>query len=179
MNEESFEDGRLDYPKIDQNGDGEVDPADHESFADAPDETEAPPEVRPLWIPPGVKFETLSKTLQLALRELITPAYRELVLEVAGALEKSTGLTYVHLMWLELLQQIGLGEDVCPRLARGVTAAALQDGIGGHLHLVSAKERVGRFLLQLRNFTRKTQHEHEFKGFDRMAKNADPLRDPL
>lgn len=54
-------------------------------------------DVRPLWIPPGLKFDTLSPGLQFAIKEIINPAYKELVLAAPNAFESSIGLTYVHM----------------------------------------------------------------------------------
>jgi hypothetical protein len=53
-------------------------------------------------------LQPLPKELRLAIMEIVNPAYQELVLEAAAALARSAGTTLVHLLWLELLQQLEL-----------------------------------------------------------------------
>jgi hypothetical protein len=106
---------------------------------------------RPFWVPTGVKFDALPKSLQGAITEILTPAYHELVLEAPNPLEKATGLTFVHLLWLELVEQHELGRAMGPLLARGEGSTAHCQAIARHVRLVGAKEKFGKFLLRVKD----------------------------
>jgi hypothetical protein len=114
-----------------------------------------PPGKRPFWLPASVKFDTLPKPLQAAILEILNPAYQELILEAPTPLEKATGLTFVHLLWLELVEQYDLGQAMGPLVARGGSTAKKQKAIGRHLRLTGAKEKFGKFLLRVRTLQHK------------------------
>ncbi len=60
--------------------------------------TPEPPSVAtPRWVPAGVDFQRLPPRTQQAIVEIVNPAYEELVLGATEALERSTGLSIVHL----------------------------------------------------------------------------------
>jgi hypothetical protein len=113
------------------------------------------PTTRPLWIPEGVKFDTLPEALRAGLLEIINPAYQELVLEAPNALAKGTGLSYVHLLWCVLIDQLDLGKKMEEMLSRGPGAEVDHDAVDRHLRLLGAKHKLGKFLLQLRVFEAK------------------------
>jgi hypothetical protein len=108
------------------------------------------PSVRPLWIPPGVEFESLPTGLQAALVEIVNPAYQRMVLERDDPQEKSFGLSHVHLLWLEIVQQIELGNAMAKLLPRGQGAQANADSIAAHLRLIKTKERIARCYLRVK-----------------------------
>jgi hypothetical protein len=125
---------------------------------------EAPsPGARPLWIPPELKFDELPAALQRAITEIVDPAYRELVLLAQNALERSMGLTYVHLLYLEIIEMIDVARDMARTLPRGEGTDAHQLKITRHLKLVAQKDRVAKFILDVEKF------------YDR-AGPTDPLR---
>ncbi len=66
------------------------------------------PADRPYWVPAGDDYDLLPSDLQQALVQVINPVYEQLVLKAAPGLAQSTGLTIVHLMWLETLEHIEL-----------------------------------------------------------------------
>ncbi len=103
----------------------------------------------PRWVPPGIRFSSLLPEVQTAVVEIVNPIYEELVVRAPSALERSTGLTVVHLLWLEILDQLDLG--------RGYTDDAFINSISGrpellgrHLQLVDAKVKASYVLVRLR-----------------------------
>ena len=95
---------------------------------------------RPYWIPEEIDLAALPKAVQLAVSEILNRAYQELVLGAADALERSAGTTYVHLLWLELLSQFELGNQLA-NLQHDQGLAAPPNLIAQHLRLVGAKQQ--------------------------------------
>jgi hypothetical protein len=83
----------------------------------------------PPWVPDGVAYEMLSQRARAMIAEILEPAYEQLVLRARDALEKITGLTIVHLVWQEILDQMDLARDY--------------EKVGGVLNIVTpAREEV-------------------------------------
>src|SRR6266849_5954600 len=121
------------------------------------------PGPRPVWIPPGLKFDKLSPALQRGIKDIVDPAYDELVLRAANSLQRSCGLTYVHLLWLELIEQIDLGKDMGETLPQGEGTDAHQGKMLRHMRLIAQKDKVAKLILELQRF------------YERI-KEIDPLR---
>lgn len=117
---------------------------------------------RPLWMPPGLKFDSLPENIQRAITEIINPLYEELVLAAPNGFERATGLTYVHTTWLELIEQIQFGNVLEGTLPRGKGLDDQSDRIDRLLRIIASKDRSAKFLLQIR------------KCFDRLGP-IDPL----
>lgn len=66
------------------------------------------PADQPYWVPAGDEYDHLPNDLKQAVVQVINPVYEQLVLQAAPGLAQSTGLTIVHLMWLETLEQLEL-----------------------------------------------------------------------
>jgi hypothetical protein len=135
------------------------------------DRADTPPVLPPIregrWTPPGIAFEMLARPLQAALVELVGPLYEELVLAAPDALERSTGLTLTHLLWLEILEQYELGCDYS--VVSGVLGTASPDRgpmIDQHLRLLEAKLRASHFLVQARECARRCRRGPRAIGFD-------------
>jgi hypothetical protein len=110
---------------------------------------------RPFWIPAGVEIDSLPEEMQVAMAGIVNPAYRDLVLRADPGLEQSTGLTVVHLLWLEILDQVQLGQralETPPSQDEHDHRASL---ISQHLRTVGAKSKATNLLLRLREFRRK------------------------
>ena len=71
-----------------------------------------------------------SSAQQNAITEIITPAYHELVLAAPNGFERSAGMTYVHMAWLELVEQLSLGKDLEANLPLGVGTKGIEGRIG-------------------------------------------------
>jgi hypothetical protein len=110
---------------------------------------------RPFWIPDGVSLDSLPEELKIAIAGIIDPAYHELVVSASSGLEQSTGLTIVHLLWLEILDQIELGNAVAKHSDEPDTFKHRETMIARHLRLVGAKNKTSNFLLRLHDFRQK------------------------
>lgn len=107
---------------------------------------------RPLWIPAGLDFATLDPRLQKAILEIVDPCYEELVLQAATALERSSGLTYVHVLWLELIDALDLNKDLAVTLPQGEGLGPYEPQMGRYLRLIAQKDKLGKFLLEVQKF---------------------------
>ena len=95
--------------------------------------------------------------MQSAITGIINPAYQELVLSASPGLEQATGMTIVHLVWLELLDQIELGRDFAASLQS--PSATMQQHSEEHeqciarlLRTVGAKAKQSLVLFRLQEF---------------------------
>jgi hypothetical protein len=96
-----------------------------------------------------VDFASLPKEVRAAVAEILDPLYEQLVVGVPDALEKSTGLTVVHLVWQEILDQQKLGQ--------GYQDDPLLESLGNreeifarHLQLIDVKVKASYVLVRLR-----------------------------
>lgn len=114
-----------------------------------------PEDSRPFWVPPTLRFETLSPGLRTAIRDILNPAYKELVLDASTALEKMTGLSLVHLLWIEVVEQTDLGSGMSGRVPPAAEREGYSKYLDRHLKLLTVKERVSKFYIRLKEFKRK------------------------
>lgn len=117
---------------------------------------------RPLWIPPGLKFDSLPENTRRAITEIIDPLYQELVLAAPNGFERAIGNSYVQMAWLELIEQIQFGNVLETALPRGTGLDDQGDRIDRLLRIIACKDKSAKFLLELR------------KRFDRLG-DIDPL----
>ena len=110
-----------------------------------PDEEDLPP-----WLPTGQKWQELPQEIRRAVPRLLTPAYRQFVLEAPDELQRSVGLTLVHLLWLELCNQTRVAEVVADRTCLTAVLNDPEDMIDQHLNLVAAKGQTTELLVKLR-----------------------------
>jgi len=129
--------------------------------------------LRPYFVPGGVDFDALSEELKAAIAGIVNPAYRLLVLEARDGLEKSAGVTVVHLLWLEILDQLDLAESMQkpPHPGESEERGKL---IERHLRVVGAKSKASHFLFRLRELRRKLC---ALPPFDPFRRAAEPLGD--
>jgi hypothetical protein len=118
--------------------------------APAPDAETLPAIPPPRWVPPGVDFNMFSSEVQIAIVEIINPLYERLVLQTDDSLEKSTGLTVVYLLWMEILNQYELGKQYMPDAFLREAASPYGDTFARQLQLVDAKTKTSYILLRLR-----------------------------
>jgi hypothetical protein len=133
-------------------GNGQNAPAPAPVPAPAP----APAPARPLWLPPGVTFESLPKSVQQAVLDILNPVYQELVLKASDPLERGQGLSYCNLLFLELLTTCGLVEwatDV------GLPSLPSSQGLAGLVGVTGQKGKVANFLFEFRKFRHKVERE--------------------
>jgi hypothetical protein len=109
---------------------------------------------RPLWMPEGTEWEALPPELRQATDEIVEPAYKQLVLQVPPGLERSLGVSLVHLLWLEILDQFDIKRDSAESAMFFGKRGANSSSIDHHIRLLDAKLRHGRFMLRLEEFRR-------------------------
>jgi hypothetical protein len=104
----------------------------------------------PYWIPRDSGWTALSETTRQAVTQILAPAYRQLVLEAQGEVERSVGITLVHLMWLEICGQIPLAPAVADPWSAVVLTGDPEVMVTRHLHLVAAKCQSAELLSKVR-----------------------------
>jgi hypothetical protein len=107
-------------------------------------------ETLPPWLPTGERWESLPQNLRQAVLRLLTPAYRQFVLDAPDELQRSIGLTLVHLLWLELCSQARLGDVVAAPTCLAAVLNDPEEMIGRYLNLVAAKNQTTELLVKLR-----------------------------
>ncbi len=104
----------------------------------------------PYWVPTGENWQNLPDGVKRAVSQVLAPAYRRFVLDVAGEIERSIGLTLVHFMWLEVCAQVNLAEAAANP---GSLTAVLGDPnqmMDRYMNLATAKCQTAEFLVKLR-----------------------------
>ena len=114
------------------------------------------PVSRPAWAPGDVDLIKVPEPVRRAVAEIVEPAYRKLVAEVEDPLERSIGLTLVHLMWLEVLDQHQTKHEYLE-----TSILELPEDRSGmidrHLRMLNTKIKVGSFLMRLREMRRQAE----------------------
>ena len=142
----------------------------------AQDGCQASPDVRPFWVPAGLDWNALPAEVKAAIGAVVAPAYRDLVLEARDGLERATGVTLVHMLWLEVLDQLELGRLLLKSHSTDVPAEERQQAIAQHLKLVQAKLKASSFMLRLQEFERRWGRPMGRVG--RLQKPMGPLSEP-
>jgi hypothetical protein len=106
----------------------------------------------------------LSEGVKRAVGEVLEPAYRRLVLEARDELERSAGITLVHLMWLEICDQAAMCDIVGNREEVDAFLKSPEEAVGRHLHLVAAKNSTAELMLKLRMVRETIQREQQLMG---------------
>ena len=112
--------------------------------------TATPTSPRPYFIPSSIDFASLPNEVRLAFREIVQPAYDELIVAAPGTLERSAGSSLVFLLALEVVDHFALGGLFDLTVATSSERAAEREIlIARHLRLIGAKQLVSNFLLRL------------------------------
>ena len=126
-----------------------------ESLLPTPAETHEPATADPslpFWMPDGETLQTLPAGGPQALAEIVQPVYRQHVLQAGDPLEKALGLTLVHVLWLEVLEQLERKRKFAEIEAPLRLPGDNWDAITRDLHVLDAKVRLGKFLLRLEQY---------------------------
>jgi hypothetical protein len=119
-----------------------------------PKRKRAPIEARdpdaPHWLPGGQQWKQIPKELRSAVVKILTPAYHRFVVDAPGELERSVGLTLVHLTWLELCGQLQMASAVSDPTSAAAILQDPDDLIDRHLRLVTTKCQTSELLMKLR-----------------------------
>ncbi len=111
---------------------------------------------QPPWAPDGVDLIKVPEPVRQAVAEIIEPAYRQMVAEVEDPLERSIGLTLVHLMWLEVLDQHEAKQEYLQTSILELPEDR-SDMIDRHLRMLHTKVKVGSLLMRLREMRRQSE----------------------
>jgi hypothetical protein len=108
------------------------------------------PDVLPPWLPVGDRWNELPEAVRQAVPRILVPAYRQFVLDAPDELQRSVGLTLVHLLWLEVCDQMHPVEVVADPTSLAATLSNPEEMIDRHLNLVAAKSQTAELLVKLR-----------------------------
>ncbi len=103
----------------------------------------------PRWVPPGLPYAHVPKEVQTALVEIVNTVYEQLVAQAPDALEKSTGLTLVNLLWLEIVDQFDMGRTYSSDAFIN-TITCRPELIARYFQLIDAKMKASFMLARLR-----------------------------
>ncbi len=104
----------------------------------------------PHWIPDDYHWEKFPESIRQTVPRLLAPAYRRFVLDAPGELERSVGLTLVHLMWLELCGQIQMAIATANPDSLDALLGDPEGMLERHLRLTTAKCQTAELLMKLR-----------------------------
>jgi hypothetical protein len=92
----------------------------------------------------------MPETIRRAVPKILAPAYRRFVLDAPGELERSVGLTLVHLMRLEICDQVQMAVLGADPQSLDAILNDPESMIERHLRLASVKCQTAKLLLKLR-----------------------------
>jgi hypothetical protein len=117
------------------------------------------PQNLPLWAPDGVDLKVVPLEVRQAITELIQPIYEQYVVNASDGMEKSLGITIVHLLWLEILEQFDIKSEYLQIEAVLHISHNRPEKIDRHLRLIDSKLRVGYFLLRIKELRTRLAHQ--------------------
>jgi hypothetical protein len=103
----------------------------------------------PHWLPTGCYWNELPENIRQAVPRILAPAYRRFVLDAPGELERSVGVTLVHLMWLELCDQIQMALATGNPTSLDAVIGDRELMIDRHLRLATVKCQTAELLLKV------------------------------
>ena len=104
----------------------------------------------PHWIPAGNRWNEMPEKIRQAVSRILAPAYRRFVLDAPGELERSIGLTLVHLMWLEVCDQVKMAVVGADPNSLDAVLSSPENMIDRHLRLTTVKCQTAELLMKLR-----------------------------
>jgi hypothetical protein len=104
----------------------------------------------PHWLPTDNRWQSLPQNIRDAVPRILAPAYRRFVLEAPSELERSVGLTLVHLAWLELCGQVQLAIAAGDPTSLDAILNNPDDMLDRHLRLATVKCQTAELLMKLR-----------------------------
>jgi hypothetical protein len=102
----------------------------------------------PHWIRNDGRWERLPPGIRETALQILVPAYRQFVLEAPNELERTVGLTLVHLTWLEICEQIKLADTSQPGSFESIIGNP-REMFNRHLRLTMAKCQTAGMLQRL------------------------------
>jgi hypothetical protein len=111
----------------------------------------------PHWLPASDRWGELPETIRDAIPRILAPAYRRFILDAPNELERSVGLTLVHLIWLELCGQVQLSLAAADPNCLDAILKDPDDMIDRHLRLATVKCQTTELLVKMRMVTEMLQ----------------------
>jgi hypothetical protein len=108
----------------------------------------------PHWIPDNDAWNTLPKKTRLAVSKILAPAYRRFVLDADDELERTVGMTLVHLIWLEICDQLQMAGALADPLSLDAVINDSKDMVERHIRLAAAKCQSADLMLKVRMINR-------------------------
>jgi hypothetical protein len=114
----------------------------------------------PHWLPADNRWNQMPQEIRLAVSRILAPAYRRFVLDAPGELERSIGLTLVHLMWIEVCDQVKMAVVGADPNSLDAVLSSPDDMIERHLRLATVKCQTAELLLKLRVASEMFDQQH-------------------
>lgn len=130
----------------------------------------------PYWLPRHPHGDSLPRQLRRAVADILEPLYRGLVLDAPDELQRSAGLTVVHLTWLEMCDQVAMSAQAADPNSLLAVLDDFQQRVQHHLELANAKGRATEMLMRIRAGTQLVRSLHT--QFARTAADTLPLAAP-
>ena len=112
--------------------------------------TRSVPPARPYYVPASIDYDALPEAVKLVFEAVIEPTYRQLVLGVTTALERSAGITMTFLLSVEVLDQFEIGQQLNFAVDSAAASGPERDRlIARYLRVVGAKQHAEKFLFRL------------------------------
>ncbi|MEN6458961.1 MAG: hypothetical protein ABFC63_08515 [Thermoguttaceae bacterium] len=103
----------------------------------------------PHWLPADHRWQEMPAEVRNAVSGILAPAYRRFVIDAPGELERSIGLTLVHLMWIEICDQAKMVVIAADPQSLDAILGRPDEMIERHLRLATVKCQTAELLLKL------------------------------
>jgi len=118
-----------------------------------------PPPEELYWLPQGHLWDEVPEPIRQAVRTVVVPAYERFVAQARDEMDRSIGMTLVHLVWLEVCQQTHMALGVANQ--RSIFSMALaEEEVPRYLDLVRVKAQTTEVLLKAQ-FARELLRQRE------------------
>ncbi|MBN1395019.1 MAG: hypothetical protein JW959_08345 [Pirellulales bacterium] len=112
----------------------------------------------PHWLVDDGRWINMPENMQQTVARILVPAYRSFVLDADDELERSVGMTLVHLMWLEMAAQVELGKIVADPNSPEAILNNPEGLIERHLRLTASKCQTAELLMKLKALDKMFSH---------------------
>jgi len=106
------------------------------------------------WLPVE-GWDDVPDNIRQAVHDILVPAYQRFVEQAQDELERSTGITFVHLLWMEICQQVRMALPLSTPLAIPDPLAlappeSVRELFAQYLQVMEAKKGITEILLKMR-----------------------------
>lgn len=107
----------------------------------------------PYWLPVGRDWDELPESIRVAVDRILVPAYRQFVVDAASEIERAVGCTLVHLVWLEICDQVRMAAAAANPDSLGAILVDPDVLIERCLRLSAVKCQTAELLVKIRAFS--------------------------